>query len=69
MADRSVPDLLTLPHHVEFLSDRWLEEAGRHLREAIPALLTCSPCPITSSSCPTAGSRRPGATFARRSRW
>jgi hypothetical protein len=37
MADRSVPDLLTLPHHVEFLSDRWLEEAGRHLREAIPA--------------------------------
>ena len=28
MADRSVPDLITLPHHVEFLSDRWLEEAG-----------------------------------------
>src|SRR5271155_2562790 len=37
MADRSVPDLLTLPHHVEFLSDRWLEEAGRPLREAIQA--------------------------------
>jgi len=26
-------DLVTLPHHVEFLSDRWLEEAGRFWRD------------------------------------
>src|SRR5438046_2623865 len=30
-------DRITLPHHVEFLSDRWLEEAERFLREALPA--------------------------------
>ena len=31
------PDLITLPHHVEFLSERWLEEAARFWREALPA--------------------------------
>lgn len=31
MAD--APDLITLPHHAEFLSDRWLEEARRFWRE------------------------------------
>jgi len=31
------PDLITLPHHVEFLSERWLEEADRFWREAVPA--------------------------------
>jgi len=30
-------DKITLPHHVEFLSDRWLEEAERFLGEALPA--------------------------------
>ena len=39
MADRAAQagtDLITLPHHVEFLSDRWLEEAQRFWRE-LPA--------------------------------
>jgi Phytanoyl-CoA dioxygenase (PhyH) len=31
------PDLITLPHHVEFLSERWLEEAAKFWREALPA--------------------------------
>jgi ectoine hydroxylase-related dioxygenase (phytanoyl-CoA dioxygenase family) len=38
MADRPLPmktDLITLPHHVEFLSDGWLEEARRFFKEAI----------------------------------
>jgi len=30
-------DKITLPHHVEFLSDRWLEEAERILGEVLPA--------------------------------
>ena len=30
-------DKVTLPHHVEFLSDRWLAEAERFLGEALPA--------------------------------
>lgn len=30
-------DKITLPHHVEFLSDRWLEEAERFLAETLPA--------------------------------
>jgi Phytanoyl-CoA dioxygenase (PhyH) len=30
-------NLITLPHHVEFLSDRWLEEAARFFRESLPA--------------------------------
>lgn len=29
-------DLITLPHHVEFLSDRWLAEAGNFFREQMP---------------------------------
>ena len=36
MADRAAPagmDLITLPHHAEFLSDRWIEEAERFWRE------------------------------------
>jgi ectoine hydroxylase-related dioxygenase (phytanoyl-CoA dioxygenase family) len=36
MVDRAAllgTDLLTLPHHVEFLSDRWLDEAARFWRE------------------------------------
>ena len=40
MADRAEivgMDLITLPHHVEFLSDRWLEEAGRFFRQTLPA--------------------------------
>jgi hypothetical protein len=40
MADRGEiagMDLITLPHHMEFLSDRWLEEAGRFFRETVPA--------------------------------
>ena len=32
MAERD-GDLITLPHHVELLSDRWLEEAQRFFRE------------------------------------
>lgn len=37
MADRPAqPDLITLPHHVEFQSERWLEEAERFFREVIP---------------------------------
>ena len=39
MADRAAAagaDLVTLPHHVEFLSERWLEEAKRAWRE-VPA--------------------------------
>ena len=35
MADRSAAERLTLPHHVAFPSDRWLEAAGRYVREAI----------------------------------
>ena len=40
MADAPArPDLITLPHHAEFLSDRWLDEAGRFWREvAAPRL-------------------------------
>ncbi len=37
MADRAAQagmELITLPHHAEFLSDRWLEEAKRFWREA-----------------------------------
>jgi Phytanoyl-CoA dioxygenase (PhyH) len=38
MADRAAAqagmELITLPHHAEFLSDRWLEEAKRFWREA-----------------------------------
>jgi hypothetical protein len=30
-------DKITLPHHVEFLSDGWLREAERFLAEAVPA--------------------------------
>jgi len=38
MAERGAqPDLITLPHHVEFLSDRWLEEAQRFWRDVFPA--------------------------------
>jgi hypothetical protein len=38
MADRAAqPDLITLPHHVEFLSERWLEEAQTFWRELLPA--------------------------------
>lgn len=29
-------DLITLPHQAEFLSDRWLEELSRFLREQLP---------------------------------
>ncbi len=29
-------DLITLPHHVELLSDRWFEEAATFFREAVP---------------------------------
>jgi hypothetical protein len=29
MAEPGVADLLTLPHHVEFMWDRWLDEARR----------------------------------------
>ena len=39
MADRAAQagmDLITLPHHVEFLSDRWMEEARRFWRELPP---------------------------------
>ncbi len=39
MADRVAKagmDLITLPHHAEFLSERWLEEAQRFWRE-LPA--------------------------------
>ncbi|HEY2050147.1 MAG TPA: phytanoyl-CoA dioxygenase family protein [Caulobacteraceae bacterium] len=36
MADRPA-DLITLPHQVEFMSDRWLEEAQRFFRDALPA--------------------------------
>jgi len=31
------PDLITLPHHAEFLSERWLEEAAKFWRETLPA--------------------------------
>ena len=37
MADRAAQagmELITLPHHAEFLSDAWLEEARRFWREA-----------------------------------
>ncbi len=38
MADRPTQsDLITLPHHVEFLSERWLAEAERFCREVVPA--------------------------------
>jgi hypothetical protein len=40
MADRAAQarvDLITLPHHQEFLSDRWLEEAKRFWRDTLPA--------------------------------
>jgi hypothetical protein len=30
------PDLITLPHHMEFLSERWLDEAARFWREVLP---------------------------------
>ena len=33
----AAPDLITLPHHVEFLSERWLDEAARFWRELSPA--------------------------------
>src|SRR5262245_11242794 len=39
MADRPLPprtDLITLPHHVEFLSKAWLDEATRFFKEQIP---------------------------------
>jgi len=39
MADRPqapAMDLITLPHHAELLSDRWLEEAAKFFREALP---------------------------------
>ena len=39
MADRPqapAMDLITLPHHVELLSDRWVEEATKFFREALP---------------------------------
>src|SRR5258708_5897546 len=39
MADSPKPpgmDLITLPHHVELLSDRWLDEAAKFFREALP---------------------------------
>ena len=39
MADRAAEagmNLITLPHHAEFLSDRWLEEAQRFWRELPP---------------------------------
>ena len=37
MAGRAAQvDLITLPHHVEFLSERWIEEADRFWREALP---------------------------------
>ncbi|HVN02396.1 MAG TPA: phytanoyl-CoA dioxygenase family protein [Caulobacteraceae bacterium] len=39
MADRAAQagmDLITLPHHAEFLSDRWLDEARRFWRELPP---------------------------------
>ncbi len=31
------PDLITLPHHAEFLSERWLDEAAKYWRETLPA--------------------------------
>lgn len=38
MAERAAQaDLITLPHHAEFLSERWLEEAEKFWREALPA--------------------------------
>jgi len=40
MADRAAQagmNLITLPHHVEFLSDGWLDEARRYWRELPPA--------------------------------
>jgi len=38
MAERAAQaDLITLPHHAEFLSERWLEEAETFWREALPA--------------------------------
>jgi ectoine hydroxylase-related dioxygenase (phytanoyl-CoA dioxygenase family) len=38
MADASAqPDLITLPHHLEFLSERWLDEAAKFWRETYPA--------------------------------
>jgi ectoine hydroxylase-related dioxygenase (phytanoyl-CoA dioxygenase family) len=39
MADRPLPprmDLITLPHHFEFLTDGWLDEVRRFFREAVP---------------------------------
>jgi len=39
MADRPLPprsDLITLPHHFEFLSQGWLDEATRFFKEQIP---------------------------------
>ena len=39
MADRPqapAMDLITLPHHVELLSDRWFDEAEKFFREALP---------------------------------
>ena len=30
--------MYTLPHHVEFLSDRWVEEARRFLAGEVPKL-------------------------------
>src|SRR4051812_16653377 len=39
MADRPqapAMDLITLPHHAELLSDRWLDEAATFFREALP---------------------------------
>jgi hypothetical protein len=35
-ADQAGIELITLPHHAEFLSDRWLDEARRYWRE-LPA--------------------------------
>ena len=29
-------DLITLPHHAELLSDRWLEQAASFFRDALP---------------------------------
>jgi hypothetical protein len=29
-------DLITLPHHVELLTDRWLDEAAKFFRETMP---------------------------------
>ena len=30
--------MYTLPHHVEFLSERWAEEAGSFLSGAVPKI-------------------------------